>query len=167
MTRAYTTDYSGRQIDLEIMQTIIKPVDSVMLSFSLTKQPTKSITGMQKLAQRFALTFLTRLGDVKFDLTFGTEFWVDLIQGSAQNAGQLQVTVTLAISDAMSSMLDDDAHDDIYGPIPADEQLADANILDCTVDTTSATIYLRIELTNQAGDTYVYVLPLALSGSAA
>ena len=164
--RTYTTDYSNRQIDLEIMQTVVKPDDIIMLSLSLTKQCVKAITGMQKLAQRFAVTFLTQLGDVEFDQTFGTEFWTTLVQGSAQNAGQLQVAITLAISEAVGIMNNDDANDTVYGAVPADEQLADASLIDFNVDTTTGTIYLQIELTNVAGASYVYVLPLALSGSA-
>ena len=164
--RQYTTDYSNRQLDLEIMQTVIRPVDSVLLSLSLTKQPIKVITGMQKLAQRFALTFLTQLADVHFDQTFGTDFWAALVQGAAQNTGQLQVAITLASTEAVAIMNNDDV-DVIYGAIPADEQLVSANLLDFTVDTSSGTIYLQIELINQAGDSYVYVLPMSLSGSSA
>ena len=164
--RQYTTDYSNRQIDLEIMQTIVKPTSITLLALSLTQYPIKVVTGMQKMAQRFAIVFLTQLGEVHFDQAFGTNFWYNLVHGSAQNTGQLQVAITLANTDAVSIMQNDDIST-VYGTVPEDEQIASATLLNFTVDTSTGTLYLQTSLTNQAGDSYVYVLPLSLSGSQA
>lgn len=164
MSQVQTTDYSNRQIDLEIMQTIVKPASITMLALSLTQYPVKAVTGMQKLAQRFAVTFLTQLGDVHFDQTFGTEFWSNLVHGSGQNTGQLRVVLTLASSEAAALISNDDV-DAVYGIVPADEQLANATLLDFNVDTATGTLYLQIGLTSKAGDSYVYVVPLPLTGS--
>jgi hypothetical protein len=115
---------------------------------------------MQSIAQRFTLIFLTNLGDVKFDSGFGTTFWGDALRGATQNLGQVTVAVHRAILDAMVQMQDEDADTDTYGSMLDDDRIKDATLLSYQLERTTGTLRLSIGLTNMAGASYTYVLPV-------
>jgi hypothetical protein len=159
--RPFTTEYNGRSVDLEMMQSILHPEGITPLELSFTSVSAKIITGIQKLAQRYTLLLLTQVGDVFFDAEQGTTFWEDMLLGAAQNAGQVNMAFNFASIDAVSQMQLEDA-DDTYGSIPNDERISSATLTDFNVDRMSGTLYLEVLLTSQAGETYTYVLPVTV-----
>ena len=160
--RAYTSDYSDRQIDVELMQTIRQPTGVTALQLSFTSEASRVVTGMQKLAQRYTVLLLTQLGDVHFAQDQGTSFWADMLRGAAQNAGQVTMAFNFASIDAVSQMQVEDG-DDRFGEIPDDERIRSATLSDFSVDVVNATLHLEVLLTNRAGDTYTYVLPTTVA----
>ena len=162
---AYTTDYSNRQVDIEVLQTILKPAGNTAMKFSITSSSPKAVTGMQKLVQRYTLLLLTQLGTVRFATDQGTTFMSDLIRGAGQNSGQVAAVVAFANLSVMQELQVEDQNTDLYGEIPSDEQLKSATLLDFTVNTVTGVLSLSIQLLNYAGSAYTYVLPVtAISG---
>lgn len=162
--KAYTTDLSGRQLDIELLQTIAAPAGSTRLSISVTDQP-KSVAGIQKMAQRYTLLLLTELGDVHFDAEAGSSFWEDMIAGAAQNAGQVAFAFAFASSDAIEQMQREDNNSALYGEIPEDERIVSADLDEWSINYQSATLFLKVSLYNRLGDAYVYVLPAKVARS--
>lgn len=158
--RPYSKDYNSRQVDIEWLQTILLPrIDSVELALAFSEN-TKIVTGMQKLVQRFTNVFLTTIGEVKFDTTYGTNFWPDMLAGAAQNLGQVAVVVSRANAQARRIIDADDSEVDIYGEIPLDEQLDAVDLIDFNYDQVTGTLSLKQLITNRAGETYTYVIPV-------
>ena len=163
--QAFTTDYSGRQVDVEFMQTVTKPASLIPLHLSWQSSPPKIVTGLQKMVQRYTVCLLTRLGDVLFDQTFGTTFWSDILRGAAQNSGQIQAAMAFANADVLTQMRSEDADTTTYGAIPEDERLAAAQLIGFTVDSNTGTFQLQIQLTSVQGDSYTYILPVTVARS--
>ena len=158
--RDYNTDYSGRQVDIEWLQSITRPrTDPTQLAFSFTSN-TKIVTGLQRLAQRFTLTFLTNLQDIQFDQTFGTTFWRDLYRGAAQNIGRVAVAVNRAMLAALAQMQAEDVDTDTYGDMEPDDQISRATLVNYAIDRTTGTLNIEISIQSQAGTSYTYVLPV-------
>jgi len=160
MMRPSTVDYNGRQVDIEWLQSILAPNTSAKRLYMQFSPDTKIVTGMQKMAQRFTNTFLTIVGDVKFDQNFGTTFWDDLFAGAGQNLGRVAAVTALAIMYARNNMGEDDANTEVYGEIPADERIKNATLLDYSIDVNNGVLSIQIELTSLAGGAYTFVLPV-------
>jgi hypothetical protein len=159
---AYTADYSGRQIDLELLQTITRPAGTTELDISFTSADTHAITGIQKMAQRYTILLLTQLADVYFAQDQGTTFWADMIRGAAQNSGQVTMAFNFASIDAVAQMQVEDG-DARFGSVVDDERIVSATLLDFSVDMVTATLYLRVLLRSRSGTTYTYVLPTTVT----
>ena len=159
-----TTNYANRQVDIEFLQTIRTPNGVVPVQLSFTLGASRIVTGIQKLVQRYTLLLLTRLGDVHFDTSQGSTLITDLMyNGLTRNAGSLQIAVAFANASVFSQMRLEDSRTDIYGDIPDDERLQSAAMTDFSVDFSTGTLYLTIQLISVAGNSYVYVLPTTLT----
>lgn len=161
--RPYTSNYSGRLTDVEVLQTITAPRGLTALHTSLTTTPVKMITGMQKMAQRFTILLLTRLGDIHFDQDAGTTFIVDMFRGASQSSGSVGSAFAFASTDVLQQMRQADRDVELYGPIPADEQIVNATLESFDVDYSTATLRLRISLENLEGSAYTYVMPVTVA----
>jgi hypothetical protein len=161
--RPYTTNYSGRQTDVEFMQTILAPRGMTRMYLSFTRQPVKMVAGMQKLAQRFTLLLLTRLADVHFDPVAGTDFISEVLRGAGQSAGLIGATFALASTDVILQMRREDRQVDVYGTIPLDEQIASATLESFDVDYGTGTLQLHVALENAEGAAYTYVMPVTVA----
>lgn len=159
--RAYTTDYSKRQIDLEFMQTVTRPSDVIPLDLAFTTSSAKVVTGIQKMAQRYMIVLLTRLNDSYFAPEQGTTFWRDMMRGASQNPGRVNMAFNFASVDAVSQMQAEDG-DSVFGSIPDDERIVSAVLVDFDFNVETSTLMLKVVLTNKQGDTYTYVLPTAV-----
>jgi hypothetical protein len=155
----HTVDYSGRQVDIELLQSIAQPVELQQVSVSSVTQTPKIVTGIQKLVQRYASLILQVLGTTHFDQENGSELLRMLMAGVIQNRGRLQNAFAISNNQVVRQLRKDDIQTEIYGTLPEDEQLANAQLLDYDIDFPTATIYLRIRLTSQAGDSLVFIVP--------
>lgn len=153
-------NYSNRQIDVELLQSILEPnVDPQRVNVALVTKGTKIVTGMEKLVQRYALILLSDRGGVHFDPTFGTTLMSDMANGNIQNKGTLLTSFSMANLGVTKIMRDEDALTATYGSQPLDEQLQTATLVDATIDTATATVYLKVSLTTRAGANMVFVIP--------
>lgn len=155
-----TTDYTGRQIDVELLQTVIQPVEVLRVSLSTIVTPAKMVTGIQKLVQRYALLLLTNIGDVNFAQDQGGDLLRMVLGGYVQDLGQLQFAFASANTAVVRMLSDDDLDTDAFGSVPADERISSAVLLDSRVDKATSTAFLRIQVVSQAGSDFTFVLPV-------
>jgi len=155
----YTTDYSGRQVDLELLQSIAKPVAIEQVTLSSMTKPAKIVAGLQKLAQRYAALLLSVIGDTHFDSANGSELMKQLLGGRIQDTGRLQNIFGLSNMQVIRQLRSDDAQVAVFGTQPTDEQIANAVLLDARVDFPTSTVYLRIRIDTVAGTSMTFVVP--------
>ena len=150
-----TTDYTDRLVDLEAFQTASVIGSLVPLSTTLRKNgESRKITGLQKLVQRYLIFFLTTLGDVKYDKEQGTEFIRTVINGGVQTRSDV-IKLFAYTNSAVQSMLDkEDSNDQ-----PDDERFHSARLKDYNLDFANGRLYLSVEVTSLAGDSYAFVIP--------
>jgi len=163
MNRPFTYDYSDRLVDVELLQTVQRPTQSVQpLQINITFGQ-RVVTGMQKLVQRYIVLLLTELEDVHFAPEQGTSFWTDMLRGAANNAGQVELAFAFANVDAISQLKLEEASVSTFGAIPDDERVDRVQLLSFTVDQATGVLDLQIEITNKTGDAYVYVVPVTVA----
>jgi hypothetical protein len=154
-----TTDYTDRQIDLELLQTILAPVGSKRMTISTVKTPPKVVTGVQKAVQRYALLFLTSQGDSVYAPAQGTQFREALTVGAISNRNSVQRYFTTANLAVMQQLKVEDEQQDIFGRLPDDERIVAVQLLNFDVDYATSTVLLVVQITTQAGEVVDYVLP--------
>ena len=160
MNTTTTTDYTGRQLDVELLQSITKPAELIPVTVSNVSTPPKLVAGIQKLVQRYALLLLTNVGEVKFDQEQGGDLMRLLLEGYVQDVGQLQYAFAYA-NDRVTRMLnEEDINTDLYVASSPDEQISTATLLDAQVDKVTSTAYLRVYIVSQAGEDFTFVVPV-------
>ena len=157
-----TTDYNGRLVDLEYLQSIPQPVGSYAVTQSIAMSSPKIVTGIQKLVQRYAITLLTRLGDVYLAPERGTAFLDRIQRGGGRSRGHILQTFAFANTDAIRQMRVDDGDTATYGEIPTDEQIRSAQLVDYSVDFTTSTLSLTVFIESNAGTSFTYVIPVTV-----
>lgn len=157
-----STDYNGRLVDLEYLQTISKPSGSYDVTQSIAISSPKIVTGIQKLVQRYAIIMLTRLGDVYLAPNKGTGFLDRIARGGGRSRGHILQTFAFANIDVIRQLREDDGNTDTYGEIPADEQIRRAELLDYSVDFTTSTLSLTVFIESNAGESFTYVIPVTV-----
>ena len=150
-----STDYIDRTVDLEVLQTAAVPEASMQLTQSVSAGGvSRRITGMQKLAQRYALLFLTRLGTVRFSELQGTQFIEAANNGLIQTRNAL-IGQFVAADSSVRRQLDAE----LIGDEPADEILASSSLDSYNIDPGTARLVLKINLVSAAGESYTFVIP--------
>ena len=154
-----TQSYNGRQIDLELMQSVASPQGEIPVTVSTVSKPPKVVAGVEKLVQRYAKLFLTNRGELGYNTAEGTDFIQALIQGAIQDQAGLQAQFAAANELVLNQLQEDDNKQDIFGAIPDDERIANTQLLDSRVDFASSTVMLSIRLTTLGGTDVTFVLP--------
>jgi hypothetical protein len=152
-----TTNYSNRQIDIELLQTIVHPTGDTKMSISISQPTARVVSGIQKLIQRYACLFLS-LQDSKFDPELGTDFMRLVAQGMVRTKENLATAFAFANADVMEILLKDDV-DPKYGVQPEDERIANVALIDYKIDVATATLSLTLLITTQGGDSIEFILP--------
>jgi len=155
-------DYTDRLVDLELLPHVSYPqgVMNVGLSLTDTDGVSRFTTGLEKLIQRYAVLFLTALGSNAADINSGSEFATAVIKQQMVTRGQIVHFFALANTRVLQQLSAENASITL-GIITPDEQIADAELLGYEIQTNSATVRLRIKLTNQAGDATTFVVPVS------
>ena len=156
----YKVDYSGRQVDVEMLQSVSKPADLVAVSLTSVQKTAKIVTGIEKLVQRYALLFLSSIGTVHFVQEQGTYILSNLLAGGIQSRGVLQGLFAVNNVNVLDQLRKDDDRPDIYGDTQPDEVIASADLLDCNVDAASGIVYMQVQITSQAGDAVTFIVPV-------
>ena len=150
-----TTNYSGRTADMLLLQFVPSPVADAKVVPDVSKSP-RIVSGIEKLVQRFALLFLTGAGTVRGS-SEGTNFMPILTSGRIYDLVTLRAAAATANKDVASQIR---AEDDRLGT-PDDEALETSEVLELSLDRSTATVSVKVKITTVSGDSYVYVTPLA------
>jgi hypothetical protein len=147
--------YTGRLIDLLALQG--GSYGTVLLDQDLaTQQDAGEVcVGLQKLAQRFILTFFTIKGSIAYNTNAGTNFMSSLQQGQIQTESSLLSYFTLAEQDARRQLLAEQLSTD-----PTDEQYQSAVLTGSSIGNPPGTVQLQITLTSVAGSTAQFIFPI-------
>ncbi len=160
MPYTVTTDYTGRQIDLQAFRGSQQPLGQFRIELSLTKDGrSQQVAGIQKLAQRYVNILLTRAGDVHFDQGNGSSFFVDIRIGGVYTAEQLLHSFVFANAGTIAQLQTEDANPD-YGAVQPDEMIADARLLASLFDNATGRLNLRIWLRSRTGDSVTFIVPV-------
>ena len=152
-----TTTYTDRTVDLLLLQFVRSPVADAEVKPDVSVSP-RIVTGIEKLVQRYAQLFLTQVGTVVNAETQGTGFMSALGTGHIYDLGTLTSYASAANKDVQTQIIVEDRALDT----PDDEALANSEVIDLGMDRPTATVTVTVKLTTKAGDTYVYVTPIAM-----
>lgn len=160
-----STDYSGRLVDLEYLQTVMTPTGVTPVSKSLALKQPKMVTGLQKLLQRYTILLLTNIGDVYLAPSQGTDFIANVLKGGGRSRGHIIRTWAFANVDVVAQLRREDNDTDLYGPVEDDERIARADLIDYTVNTSTSMLNLVIYIENEVGASSRYVVPVPVPRS--
>lgn len=155
-----TVNYSGRQVDLELLQSVLRPVAEQRVYITNVGTVPKIVTGVEKAIQRYTSILLTTLGDVHFDPGTGSTFMQTLVQGGIRNKGYLGHLFGIANAQTLRILARDDM-DLRFGVTPRDERIVAGALQDTVIDYASGTVNLTVLLTLAAGDEFVFVVPIS------
>lgn len=149
---ATTTNYAGRDVDLLIFQGLSTQKET-RVEMALGNEV---CSGIQKVAQTFAILFLTDKGSQPWDPTRGTNFMSSLRNNRIRDDNMLQAQFQFALLDIFD-YLEGRTNDDT----PDDEVLTGAELLSWDLRPTSLSI--RVKLTTLAGTSRTYVIPAPIA----
>lgn len=151
-----TKSYIGRKIDLLAFRNAI-PGKMSLISQSLADEttPGEICAGIQKLAQRFLLTFLTDLGSIRYRPDSGTDFMRSLRQGRIRTEADMRAVFALAELQARAQLQSEESTSD-----PADERYKKTTLTAMTI--TSGTIKLHVKTESRA-ESANFILPLPIA----
>lgn len=156
MTRQHgnPTQYIDRVFDLLALQgaTRVGAAELQQTIFGLDASG-EVCTGAQKLAQRWAMKFLTIAGTMKYLLSEGTDFVRLLRQGLLRDEAEVQSAFAIAAVQVRNSMLaeeSDDMHDE--------DRMGNATLKNLAV--TNDWISLTVEIKSLAGIARGVILPI-------
>jgi hypothetical protein len=152
-----STDYTGRTVDLLIFQGVDEFGDQEITTGWGTAG--ELCTGIQKMAQTWAILFLTDQGTVLNEPTRGSSFVPAVRAGRIQVDEDIPAEFALAAAQVSRTM----AADAIDQDLEDDETLARAELLDYSVDKIASKLYLRVRLWSVAGESRTVYLPISVS----
>lgn len=109
--------------------------------------------GVQKLAQRWVLRFLTIRGSLPYLPNEGSSFMTAVLTGRLRTERDVQVAFHFARLDVDPGMVAEETAD-----MPADERYAGAELLEVLVSFSG--LELRVRIDSQAGDNRIISLPV-------
>lgn len=168
MARKTTRNYSGRQVDIELLHHIEGPTNRFELVFPDAfglRGTARMASGVQKCVQRYAKLFLTGLGSVKSDPDLGSELLHDMAAGMVSDEADLNHLCSMASTSAVIAMSEDDS-DGSFGDVPDDERLEYVELSPAEIDRSTGTARVSAAITTAAGESYEFVIPVASGLSA-
>lgn len=157
-----TRDYTGRQVDLEDLQTIASPhAGEEEMSITSTLGTSRRVAGVQKAVQRYVALLLTPTSSVPFPLYNNNILLDELRAGHVSNTGYLRHLFNMASSAALDTMRKDDYNTTRFGDQPDDERIATVTMSNATVDYETSTLSLSLVIRTEAGSDYSYTVPVS------
>lgn len=151
-----TADYLGRRIDVLAFPGA-KPAGMVPLGQDLLLEGGRVCAGVQKLAQRWMLEFLTIRGTMRYLPDRGTTFLTELRAGGLRTEADVQTAFLTARLQAAKNLRTEDAG----AADPDDEKYADAALLSTAIRP-NGTLVLTVAITSLAGTSRKVILPLTV-----
>ena len=156
MYRESKIDYSGRTSDILLLKTVLKPVSDRIVTPDVSGTPMLT-TGIEKLVQRYGILFLTGLGSVRNSESEGTEFIESLGKGRIYDENTLKAAALMANKAVIRQIQQEDA----VLETPDDEYLDDAEITELSIDRSTSTVTVKVEITARSGRKFVYITPIS------
>lgn len=157
MNRPAKIDYAGRTVDLLLLKTVIRPVSETTVSPNADSTP-MTVTGIEKLVQRYALLFLTQLGTVGQSPDEGSEFMKSLGRGMIYDENTLKAEAAKANAMVVRQI----RREDTSLETADDEALDTASVTDLQLDRATRSVTVQVTVTTKAGDSYTYITPIAI-----
>lgn len=148
-----TVNYTGRKVDIALfgLTNSGTPID-------LGLRPTAlAITGKLKASQNYIKTLLSQLSERKEDPTYGSGFVSSL--KSRNITFPIQITQAFSSANLLVLKYLKDFYD---SSVPLDERIDKVDLLNYSIEP-GGKISLTLQLYTQAGETYVFYLPVAWS----
>jgi hypothetical protein len=148
-------DYTNRRYDLLALQNV-RPTGNNQLGLSLFDQSGISTicTGIQKLAQRWLLEFLTEQGSMPGLPNRGTNFARSIRNGQLRNEAAVIVAFNFAAYTTRINLISEENN-----TWPDDERIADAELLSISFLPSYAQI--QVAIFSRAGTARKVILPIA------
>ena len=154
-----TTDYGGRQVDLELLQSVTTPSGEQQVHLTSVGNNAKIVSGIEKAIQRYAVLLLSTIEDIHFAPEQGGELISGLTTGRIHNLGYLYHVFGMVNGNTLMLLArDDDAG--IYGAVPDDERVTGAELVSAALDASTRTINLTVRLATAAGSNFTFVVPI-------
>lgn len=153
------SNYSGRQVDLELLQHVEKPVPYIRVTPGIA-DGTRIVSGIEKAVQRYAKLLLTNIESVRFHQWYGSNMLPMIANGAISTEPQMELVFAIASDRAVTAMMSDDNDFETFGTPPDDERIETAELDHIELDVANATIHIQVNLTMVSGDTYIYVTPV-------
>lgn len=149
-------DYTGRKYDYLSFRGV-KPTSATKLDLELfTPENNGQIcVGIQKLAQRWLLEFLTALGSMPGRPTRGSTFIAQVKRGQLFN--QIDVSAAFA-SDEID--IRNNLRNEEYAGMPDDEKIDNAQLLSSA--SLPGYLQLYVKITSRAGTSREIILPISM-----
>lgn len=156
-------DYGGRQVDLELLQTILTPSGITRVRIdNISGGVARMTTGIQKAVQRYAHLLLTGIKDVRFFDDRGGPLIGTLAAGTVSNTGYLIHLFVVSSISALDEITKDNDRPDLYGHVPSDERIVDVRLDNVSIDPRSASATFMVKIITAAGDSFDYIIPAAI-----
>ena len=150
-----TTDYTGRQRDICITPFVNpRKTGGQPMTYTLGKV-SSYCAGIQKLIQRYTIALFTTEGSQKYDPTFGTAFYKQLVASNVMTVGDLTHIFNFANYDVITLFKD---YQNKNPDLPLDEQL-DTAVLD-SVNIVGNSVTFSVKIYTRAGDSYNFFVPV-------
>ena len=147
------TNYYNRSVDVSIFQGA-KEVGVATVDQSLFNNGGAVCTGIQKLIQRWLLTFLTPLGAVKFHPERGTTFLEEA--SGFRTEIEAEAAFYTCNANACEQLIEEEDDD-----MPDDERIDYVELQDITVGSTGFS--LRVMLYSLSGENAPIILPITVN----
>lgn len=154
---AFTTDYSGRTIDLFIFQGA-KPLGDQLIAPGFGPDSGKITSGIQKLVQKWAILFLTEIGSMEYHPELGTRFLTLASQGGIRDVSMARGEFQLGAQLVQNTLAALETAD-----MPYDEKLASAELVAVTLDRVAGLLNMTVTITSEAGTSHDVLLPVPVS----
>ena len=151
-------DYLNRRFDVLALQGA-KSQGEVLLTQSLFSQANggQVCTGAQKLAQRWALEFLTIRGSMPFHLSErGSDFMAWVRQGRIRSEFDVRAYFNFAAQQVRTNLVNEETED-----MNPEERLRLATLIQIALFEDSLALYVNI--VSLAGDTRQVILPISIT----
>ena len=148
-------DYTDRTVDIfSFSGEVIGRETLLQQALAQVGQPGTVCTGIQKLAQRWLIEFLTEAGTLLYLPTRGCDFITQVRMGVLQTTLDAQQAFLLSALTVQSNLT---AEEDAATPL--DEAFASVDLI--AISVIGDTISLRVQINSQAGTSVKIILPIA------
>lgn len=150
-------DYLGRKVDVLAFPGA-RPAGSQLLIQSILRagEGGQVCVGVQKLAQRWLLGFLTIRGSMRYKPGLGSDFMAEVQAQALRTENDVYAAFLAARGQVASNLKAEDLETD-----PADERYADAKLLSVVIRA-DRTMALTVDIMSAAGLSRKVILPLTV-----
>lgn len=151
-------DYVGRRVDVAVLRPVNQAVPTRTESIlSLGAVGGAVCAGIQKLAQKWMVLFLTSRGSVRYFPDKGSSFPDSIANGRVRTDPELAALFAVAADEVAEQIAATETDED-----PADERLASVDLLGATVNRSNLEVKLSVQINSQAGTSRQVLFPITV-----